>query len=140
MSIWRSQVMSIILWFTSSESVSYSVQIFELSGSLGSEWEVRVLNVGGIDQLLGTAWGCFFICNLGMILHRMFMKIKTYRALHIKLLFVLLCLASVWLQVERLEFIKYFLAYHCHRSDCFIVWFWFVGSNPIFTCNSIFIT
>ena len=94
MGIWRSQVMSIILWFTSSESVSYSVQIFELSGSLGSEWEVRVLNVGGIDQLLGTAWGCFFICNLGMILHRMFMKIKTYRALHIKLLFVLLCLAS----------------------------------------------
>lgn len=47
--------MSIILWFTSSESVSYSVQIFELSGSLGSEWEVRVLNVDGIDQLLGTA-------------------------------------------------------------------------------------
>ncbi|KAI4585179.1 hypothetical protein MJG53_006713 [Ovis ammon polii x Ovis aries] len=25
------------------------------------------------------------------------------------------------LKVERLEFIKYFLAYHCHRSDCFIV-------------------
>lgn len=93
-----------------------------LSGGLGSEWEVRVLTVVGIDWLLGTARSSFFICNLGMILHRMFMKIKTYRALYIKLLFVLLCLASVGLQVKRLEFIKYFLAYHDGRwSDCFIV-------------------
>lgn len=97
-------------------------------GPSGSDWEVWVLTLVCTAWLLGTLLSpSFFICNLGMIRHRIFTQIKTYKALYMSCFlfyFVLLLFGFFPLGIKWKGWsssYSLFLAHYLRWSVCFIV-------------------